>query len=192
MDKIREKIVNFMEANHITNKLKDKDWYYMEDALVYLFCEITGATDKTYEAQETNYPTLLDKKLAETDYNEFEYKIYQKIKKHFQYEDLECVLNDEEGYMPKNEIDFYKNKADIIVEKYDDYLDYDWRSAMKDAINYTGEDIFMSGRKFFIESDGEIISDPITGETLLFDSFDDAKEYCEENELIYADIVRQS
>lgn len=136
MDKIREKIVNFMEANHITNKLKDKDWYYMEDALVYLVYEITGVTDKTYETQEVNYPTLLDKKLAETDYNEFEYKIYQKIKNRFQYEDLESILNEEEEYIPREEIEFYKNHADKIIQKYDDYLEYDWCSAMVDAMDY--------------------------------------------------------
>lgn len=135
MDKIREKIINFMEHNPVTSKLKGDKWYAMEDALVNLFCEMTGATDKTYENQATTYPTLLDQKLAETDYSEFEYKIYQKVHRHFQYEDLDTILSEEQGYIPKGEIDFYKNNADIIVSKYDDYIEYDWRGAMMDAMN---------------------------------------------------------
>lgn len=137
MDKIREKIINFMEHNPETSKLKGDKWYAMEDALVNLFCEMTGTTDKTYETQATTYPTLLDQRLAETDYNEFEYQVYQKVHRHFQYEDLETVLNDDEvDSFSSEEIEFYKNNADNIINKYDDCIEYDWRTAMLDAIDY--------------------------------------------------------
>lgn len=137
MDKIREKIIDFMEHNPVTNKLKGDKWYTMEDALVNLFCEMTGATDKTYENQATDYPTLLDQRLAETDYSEFEYKIYQKVHRHFQYEDLETILDDDEtDLFSGEEIEFYKNNADYIINEYDDYIEYDWRTAMLDAIDY--------------------------------------------------------
>lgn len=135
MDKIREKIIDFMEHNPVTSKLKGDKWYTMEDALVNLFCKMTGATDKTYENQTADYPTLLDQRLAETDYNEFEHQIYKKVDRHFQYKDLEAYLN-EQNYIPQDEILLYKNKADIIIKKYDDYAEYDWRNSMSDAVSF--------------------------------------------------------
>lgn len=136
IDTIREKVINFMDNNPLLTKLENDDWYKMEDALVDLFCEMTGTHDKSYENQASTYPTLLDQKLAETDYSEFEYQIYKKVNRHFQYEDLDTLLSEEQDYIPKNKINFYKNNADIIVNKYDDYLEYDWRGAMTDAMDF--------------------------------------------------------
>lgn len=133
---IREKVALVMESNPILAKLEGKDWYDVEDALVNLISDISGITDKTYEppAKSSTYPTLLDKKLAETDYSDYEYQIYKKVSSHFQYEDLESILNEEESYMPKEEIEFYKNNADKVIENYDDMLEYDWRMFMRDAM----------------------------------------------------------
>lgn len=48
MDKIREKVINFMEHNEYLSKLKNKQWYDMEDSLVNLVEEFANTKDDTY------------------------------------------------------------------------------------------------------------------------------------------------
>lgn len=49
MDKIREKVVDFMENNEYLSKLKNKRWYDMEDSLVELIKEFANTKDDTYK-----------------------------------------------------------------------------------------------------------------------------------------------
>ena len=52
MDTIRTKIVDFMGNNEYLSKLRDEQWYKMEDSLVTLIESITQAKDTTYTDEE--------------------------------------------------------------------------------------------------------------------------------------------
>ena len=66
MDTIRTKVVDFMENNEYLSKLRDEQWYKMEDSLVALVESITQAKDTTYTDEEKiqladgNYITLVN------------------------------------------------------------------------------------------------------------------------------------
>lgn len=49
MDKIREKVINFMEHNEILTKLENEKWYTMEDSLVELIKNCI--TETTYNTE---------------------------------------------------------------------------------------------------------------------------------------------
>ena len=64
MDEIREKVINFMEHNEYLSRLKNKQWYDMEDSLVNLVEEISNKKDNTYNGlngveQNALYKTVL-------------------------------------------------------------------------------------------------------------------------------------
>ena len=50
MNEIREKVINFMEHNKYLSRLKNKQWYDMEDGLVNLVEEISSKKDNTYNS----------------------------------------------------------------------------------------------------------------------------------------------
>lgn len=84
----------------------------------------------------------LEELIKKTDYTQEEYEIYRKIVTHFQLEDLKTALDDllEFKQITNKEYEKATQKADLIIEKYDKWLDYDWYETMKDAIDYALEE----------------------------------------------------
>lgn len=80
--------------------------------------------------------------LKETEYTNEEWKIHQKVEKHYQLCDLQYLLEDmlDQNEITQEEFDKACENADIIVEKYNKWLDYEWRETMKEAIDYILED----------------------------------------------------
>nr|DAT76263.1 MAG TPA: hypothetical protein [Caudoviricetes sp.] len=66
MKTIREQVTDFMEHNEQLTKLKDENWYKMEDSLVALIESITHKKDTTYtdeiqvQLADGNYVTLVN------------------------------------------------------------------------------------------------------------------------------------
>lgn len=66
METIREQVIDFMEHNEQLTKLKDENWYKMEDSLVALIESITHKKDTTYtdeiqvQLADGNYVTLVN------------------------------------------------------------------------------------------------------------------------------------
>ena len=50
LSEMREEVINFMENNTTLSKLKDEEWYKMEDELVGLCERVSGKKDTTYES----------------------------------------------------------------------------------------------------------------------------------------------
>lgn len=69
----------------------------------------------------------LEELIKETDYTQEEWNIHKKVERHNQLEE-------------KEQYEVACNKAEIIQEKFDKWLDYDWQTTMKDAIDYVLED----------------------------------------------------
>ena len=76
--------------------------------------------------------------LEETKYSNEEYKIYKKVEQHYQLEDLKYLLDDmlENDFLTQEEYDKACENADWIIEKYNKWVDYDWKDTMHNAINY--------------------------------------------------------
>lgn len=138
MKEIRDAVIQLMDKHPVLTKLKGDDWYSVEDSITNLIHSITGTKDTTYQ-EEIVYPTQLDKELSHEP-SEFEEKIFRKVKRYYQLEDLQTMLSEdaEEDYGTWNEETHQKikNKASTIINRYDDFLDYDWRTALKEAIDY--------------------------------------------------------
>ena len=141
MKEIRDAVIQFMEKNPILTKLSGDDWYSVEDAITNLVHSITGTTDNTYQ-EEIVYPTKLDEEWS-YEPSDFEEKIFRKVKRYYQLEDLQTMLDEdvEDEYSTWDEETHQKIKenAPSIVNRYDDFLEYDWRTALKEAINYVVE-----------------------------------------------------
>lgn len=80
----------------------------------------------------------LDELIKETDYSTEEWKAHQKVVKNCNLWDLHDLLEEllEREDITQEQYDLACENADIIVEKYDKWLDYDWRTTMSDAIDY--------------------------------------------------------
>lgn len=80
----------------------------------------------------------LEELLEETNFTRDEYETYRKVQKHYQLYDMEDLLDEmwKFGKITKKEYETALSKADIIIYKYDKWLDYEWRQTMKDAIDY--------------------------------------------------------
>jgi len=141
LKEIRDAVIQFMEKHPVLTKLKGDDWYSVEDAITNLIHGITGTTDNTYQ-EEIVYPTKLDEELSREP-SDFEEKIFRKVKRYYQLEDLQTMLDEdvESEYSTWDEETHQKIKenAPSIVNRYDDFLEYDWRTALKEAINYVVE-----------------------------------------------------
>lgn len=147
MSSIREAVIKFMENTPTLSKHSGKTWYELEDALVEFACKLTGVKDRTYDIRSNNEDNL-SKKLQETDYDDYEYKIYRKCDYHHKYEDLHDFLEENNHNLTPKEISLCREKASEIIEKYDDYLEYDWRTALTDAIDFV-----VRGETFIGETD---------------------------------------
>lgn len=84
----------------------------------------------------------LEELLEKTNYTQEEWNIYKKVEKNCQVEDLQCLLEEmlDDGDLTQDEYDTACENAGYIIEKYNKFLDYDWETAMKDAINYILEE----------------------------------------------------
>lgn len=76
--------------------------------------------------------------LKETDFTKDEWETYRKVQKNYQLQDLEELLDEMliDGTINAEQFETATQKADLIVEKYDKWLEYDWRTTMKEAVNY--------------------------------------------------------
>ena len=76
--------------------------------------------------------------LEETRPTAEQYKIHKQVQKHYYLDDLQYLLDEmlEENEITQEEYDLACQEAKIIIEKYDKWLDYDWRNTMKEAIKY--------------------------------------------------------
>lgn len=135
MNPIREEVCMFMENSPFFSKFKGKKWYQIEDELTSLLCNITGCIDTTYEQSEEPVDKLA-KSLKEKEPSKFEEKIYRKVSEYYRYKDLQTTLEDNEECYDEKEIAKIRENANRIVQVYDDNLDYDWRTALEEAIDY--------------------------------------------------------
>nr|DAK86239.1 MAG TPA: transcription initiation factor [Caudoviricetes sp.] len=80
----------------------------------------------------------LDELLEETNFTQEEYQTYRKVQKNYYLYDLQFILNEmlDKGTINEQQFGEALEKADIIVAKYDAWLEYDWESTMKNAINW--------------------------------------------------------
>lgn len=83
----------------------------------------------------------LEKLLKETDFSVLEWETFKKVEKNNQLDDLKFLLDEmlEHGVITQIQYDIACENADWIIEKYNKWLDYDWQTTMKDAINYVLE-----------------------------------------------------
>lgn len=75
----------------------------------------------------------LEELLKETDFTQEEWRIFRKVEKHNQLEDLEYVM----GLMDltEEEKELIKENADIIIERLDK-VEHDWIEDFRNAINW--------------------------------------------------------
>lgn len=83
----------------------------------------------------------LEELLKETDYTTEEWQTHQKVEKHCQLCDLEYLLDEmlQENDISQEEYEQLCKNAHVVIEKYNKWLDYEWRETMIDAINYVLE-----------------------------------------------------
>lgn len=88
--------------------------------------------------EETN---TLEKLIEETDYSITEWAVFRKVEKNNQLQDLKYLLDEmlENGVLTQTQYDIACENADYIIEKYDEWFNYDWQRTMTDAIKYTIE-----------------------------------------------------
>lgn len=77
----------------------------------------------------------------ETQPTNEQYAIFRKVQKHYYLADLEDLLDEmlDNEEITGEEYDKVWQKASLVIEKYDKWLDYDWRDTMKQAISYVLE-----------------------------------------------------
>lgn len=83
----------------------------------------------------------LEELLKETQPTAEQYNIFKMVQKHYFLSDLEEMLNEmiDNEEITKEEYDTVCENAGLVIEKYDKWLDYDWRDTMKSAISYVLE-----------------------------------------------------
>lgn len=83
----------------------------------------------------------LEELLRTTQPTEEETKIYRKVEKHYQLNDLKDTLEEymENGQFTEEEYEMACEHADIIIEKYNKFYGYDWQMVMAEAIRYALE-----------------------------------------------------
>lgn len=81
----------------------------------------------------------LEEFLSENKYTQEELNTFRRLERYFHIEDLLNTLNDllDSEFITKKEYDLAVENYDTIVEKYGDWLDYDWQSTMEEAIQDT-------------------------------------------------------
>lgn len=75
----------------------------------------------------------LEELLKETDFTQEEWKIFRKVEKHNQLEDLKYVMDLMD--LTEEEKELIKENADIIIERLDK-AEHDWIEDFKNAIDY--------------------------------------------------------
>lgn len=94
MDKIREKVVAFMEHNPVLTELEDKNWYSVEDGIAKLICNLLCVDDKTYE---DGVLSNCDKAEYDDCPTTFEETIYKKVDRYYHRQDiLNTIDSDQE------------------------------------------------------------------------------------------------
>lgn len=144
MNDIRKKVVELMETTPTLSRLKNKQWYEVEDAITKLICDMFGLEDDTYIKPREDFD--FEKYLKDKEPNDFMLKVCDLVKTYRIFEDIKYLVEEDDsnyGYKEKtySEEDrkiIYKN-AYSVAHRYDDGLEYDWRDAMKDAIDYVLE-----------------------------------------------------
>ena len=88
--------------------------------------------------EETN---TLEKLIEETDYSITEWAVFRKVEKNNQLQDLKYLLDEmlENGELTQTQYNIACENADYIIEKYNEWFNYDWQKIMADAIKYTIE-----------------------------------------------------
>lgn len=83
----------------------------------------------------------LDELIKETDYSITEWKVFRKVEKNNQLQDLKYLLDEmlENGELTQTQYDIACENADYIIEKYNEWFNYDWQKIMTDAIKYVIE-----------------------------------------------------
>lgn len=78
----------------------------------------------------------LEELLKETEYSNEEWNTYLKVQKNNQLEDLQFILNEmlENEEISQEQYDEAVGEANWIIEKYNEWVDFDWSLTMKDAI----------------------------------------------------------
>lgn len=76
--------------------------------------------------------------LEKTEYTKDEWETYKKVQKNCQLQDMECLLDEmlEFGSISKEDYSTAKEKAELIISKYDKWFEYDWEETMRNAINW--------------------------------------------------------
>lgn len=84
----------------------------------------------------------LEELLKKTSYTSEDWKVFMKVQRHNQLEDLKFLLEEmlENEEITKQQYEDATQNAKLIVEKFDKWLEYDWIRTMKDAIYYTIEE----------------------------------------------------
>lgn len=77
--------------------------------------------------------TKLEELLKETDFTQEEWKIYRKVEKHNQLEDLKYVMDLMD--LTEKEKELIKENANIIIERLDK-VEHDWIEDFENAIDY--------------------------------------------------------
>ena len=90
MDKIREKVVSFMEHNPFLTKFKGESWYSVEDGITNLICELLHVDDKTYE---DGILSNCDKTECDDCPTTFEEVIYKKVDRYYHRQDILCAID---------------------------------------------------------------------------------------------------
>jgi hypothetical protein len=82
--------------------------------------------------------TNLEKLLNDNNYTNDEWETHQKIEFYHHLCDFEKVLDDmlSDERITQKQYEYAKENADIIVSKFEKWLDYEWKDTMIDAINY--------------------------------------------------------
>lgn len=80
--------------------------------------------------------TKLEELLKETEYSNEEWNTYLKVQKNNQLEDLQFILNEmlENEEISQEQYDEAVEETKWIIEKYNEWVDYDCSLTMKDAI----------------------------------------------------------
>lgn len=88
--------------------------------------------------KETN---TLEKLIEETDYSITEWEVFRKVEKNNQLQDLKYLLDEmlENGELTQTQYNIACENADYIIEKYNEWFNYDWQKIMTDAIKYVIE-----------------------------------------------------
>lgn len=139
MKTVREKVIEMMDNTPTLSRLKNKSWYEVEDSITKLICDMFGLTDKTYSKKDE--PFDFKKYLEDKEPTEFMQRVKDLVETYYNFEDIQCVINDENNCVKEDktysekDIEIIYKYAHSVLHYYNKFLEYDWRGAMKDAIS---------------------------------------------------------